>query len=305
MTFSDQADKLASTQMIDLFTSAGHHEIDTAHAYNDGGTELLLGELLSVQPRSGLYIASKVNPWHEAGFKADQIRIQLEQSLDRLKTEYLDLFYLHAPDNKTPIRQTLETCWHFYNQGKFRQFGLSNYAAWQVAEITEICRQNGWMMPVVYQGMYNALTRDVEAELFPCLRNYGISFKAYNPLAGGLLSGKYGSVEQIPSHGRFAIYDFYQQRYWKNEYFTVIEQFRQACSDNNIDPAGAALRWLIHHSMLCSDSGDGIILGASRPEQLTANLDACAQGALPSAIVDILNQGWEKVRPVCIDYFRT
>ncbi len=305
MTFADQADESVSLQMIDRFVAAGYNELDTAYVYNDGKTESLLGRLISKQRRDDFYIASKVNPWNDNGLKADEIKRQLSVSLSRLNTDYVDLLYLHAPDLDTPIQQTLEACWELHSQGKFRDFGLSNYAAWQVAEIAEICRANGWIQPLVYQGMYNALTRDVERELFACLRNYKIKFYVYNPLAGGLLTGKHSSFKQIPNQGRFATNnDTYQDRYWKKEYFKVIQQLNGACESENITATQAALRWLVYHSKLTGEYEDGIILGASRPDHLSANLEACEQGPLPDSIVDVLEQGWESVRANCIKYFR-
>ena len=120
----------------------------------------------------------------------------------------------------------MQACFELFQQGKFRHFGLSNFAAWQVAEVVELCRRHGWMEPEVYQGMYNALTRDVERELFPCLRNYGMRFYAYNPLAGGLLTGKHLSMEQIPEDGRFNRERGYLDRYWKQDYFACCRNCR-------------------------------------------------------------------------------
>ncbi len=304
MTFSDQADSSASTAMIKQFISAGHTELDTAYVYNQGNTELLLGELINSGLRAKLFIAGKVNPWNDQGLKPKEIKRQLDASLNRLKTDFVDLLYLHAPDLNTPVEQTLEACFELYRRGKFKQFGLSNYAAWQVAEITEICIAKGWMRPVVYQGMYNALTRDVERELFSCLRNYRIKFYAYNPLAGGLLTAKHACFDRLPEQGRFASFDGYQDRYWKQEYFNVIENFKKICHQENVSPARAAIRWLIHHSLLSSEYGDGIIIGASKPEHLKDNLGAYNEGRLPDSIVDSLQQGWDTVRPNCIKYFR-
>ena len=305
MTFADQADGMASLTMLEKFSKAGNNQLDTAYVYNNGATELLLGNIIDVNRRSDFYIASKVNPWNDNGLKAKEVERQLQVSLSRLKTSYVDLLYLHAPDLDTPIEKTLKACWQLYCEGKFKQFGLSNYAAWQVAEIAQLCVTNDWMMPVVYQGMYNALTRDVERELFPCLRNYGIKFYVYNPLAGGLLTGKYTSYNQRPDQGRFASYEGYQQRYWKKEYFKVIEHFNQLCFKHNIDASDAALRWLHFHSKLSADYGDGIILGASRVEHLEKNLKSYRQGMLPAEIVESLEQGWQTVRANCIPYFRT
>jgi len=304
MTFSDQADESTSQMMINQFLADGHSELDTAYVYNQGKTEALLGELITQDQRNNLYIASKVNPWNHNGLQADEIHRQFETSLKRMNTDYVNLLYLHAPDLDTPIEQTLQACWELYQQNKFKDFGLSNYAAWQVAEIAEICKTYGWMQPNVYQGMYNALTRDVERELFPCLRNYDIKFYAYNPLAGGFLTGKHTKLEQIPEQGRFGTFDGYQERYWKQEYFNVIQQFNKICEDENIAPTNAALRWLLHHSGLSREYGDGIILGASKLEHLQANLLACEQAELPKNILAALDEGWEIVKPNCIKYFR-
>ena len=214
------------------------------------------------------------------------------------------MLYLHAPDLDTPVVDTLRACNELHEQGKIKTFGLSNYAAWQVAEIAELCRKHGWLPPTVYQGLYNALTRGVEPELFPCLRNYGIRFYAYNPLAAGLLSGKYQSIDSLPDDGRFGRHQTYRERYWKADYFSVLQDFSEACARHGVTPVQAAFGWLIHHSRLDPSAGDGIILGASRIEQLRENLTAVQGPALDAEIVDILDRGWEITRPDSFRYFR-
>ncbi|MGQ7847529.1 aldo/keto reductase family protein [Granulosicoccus sp. 3-233] len=315
MTFSGQVNAATATDMITAFQQAGHTALDTAYVYNKGGTETLLGELNTQGVLQGTHMAGKANPAEEGGLSAGSVRRQLETSLQRLRMESLDLFYLHSPDLNVPIRETLQAVADLHQKGRFQRFGLSNYAAWQVAEISEICRAEGWIMPTVYQGMYNALTRDVERELFPCLRNYGIAFYAYNPLAGGLLSGKHQSVDEIPPGGRFADFAGYQSRYWKPEYFEVINRLSEQCRAEDIEPAAAALRWLCHHSALTGPATDSaassdrrtphaLIIGASSMRHFEQNLQACAAGALPSALVNAFDEGWEEVRPACIKYFR-
>ena len=224
--------------------------------------------------------------------------------MQRLGSNQIDLLYLHAPDLETPITQTLECCFEMFQEGKFREFGLSNYAAWQVAEIVELCRQHEWMQPTVYQGMYNALTRDVERELFLCLRNYKMRFYAYNPLAGGLLTGKYRSVDELPGSGRFSLREAYQQRYWKAEYFEVLQNLQAACDESGIKPAQAAIGWLLHHSMLDASYGDGIIIGASKIEQLGQNLESFQQPPLDASVIDTMDRGWQLIKPDCAKYFR-
>jgi aflatoxin B1 aldehyde reductase len=228
----------------------------------------------------------------------------MAEILRRLGSDSIDLLYLHSPDLDTPIEQTLAACFELFQQGKFRHFGLSNFAAWQVTEVVELCRRHGWMEPEVYQGMYNALTRDVERELFPCLRHYGMRFYAYNPLAGGMLTGKHLSIEQIPDAGRFQRERGYLDRYWKKDYFDVLQELQAACIDSGIKPVEAAMSWLVNHSLMDPGHGDGIILGASSPTHLEQNMAACTHGPLPQTVLDILDRGWEIIKPDCFRYFR-
>jgi aflatoxin B1 aldehyde reductase len=304
MTFGDQVEQDRANSMIDLFLDAGNSEIDTAHIYCEGRTEAMLGRLLPAKSDRQLYVASKVNPWNDEGLQPQQIRKQFDESLQRLGRDSIDLLYLHSPDLETPVAQTLEACFELYQQGRFKDFGLSNYAAWQVAEVVEICRHNGWMQPRVYQGMYNALTRDVERELFPCLRNYGISFYAYNPLAGGMLTGKHLSQDDIPDSGRFAVERGYLDRYWREDYFGVLQELGAACLELEVKPVEVAMSWLVNHSLLDADKGDGIILGASKAAHLAQNMKACAHAPLDQKVLDILNRGWEIIKPSCFRYFR-
>jgi aflatoxin B1 aldehyde reductase len=304
MTFGDQVDQATAETMLAEFLRAGSSELDTAYDYCKGRTEEMLGRMLPPAARSELYIASKVNPWHEGGLQPAEIRRQMAEILQRLGSDSVDLLYLHSPDLETPITQTLECCFELFQQGRFKDFGLSNFAAWQVAEVVEICRCNGWMEPVVYQGMYNALTRDVERELFPCLRNFGIGFYAYNPLAGGMLTGKHLCMDDIPETGRFNPERGYLGRYWRKDYFAVLQELQGACLDCGLKPVEVAMGWLVNHSLLDSGMGDGIILGASSFEHLQQNMAACNQPALDPAILEILDRGWDIIRPNCFRYFR-
>ena len=304
MTFGDQVDKDASQDMLNLFFAKDNKELDTANVYNDGKTESLLGQLIHSKERKQRFLASKVHPWNDQGLQPAQIHQQLADSLGRLNTGYLDLLYLHSPDLKTPVEQTLWACFEAYQQGKFKKFGLSNFAAWQVAEVVELCRKNSWMIPTVYQGMYNALTRDVEKELFACLRHYDIAFYAYNPLAGGLLTGKHKASDQLPDNGRFREDYQYRGRYWKDDYFDVLQQLKTKSVELNISLIDIAMSWLVNHSMMDSTRGDAIILGASKIEQLDQNLNSMTAEALDQSLLDILDAGWEFIKPNCFKYFR-
>jgi aflatoxin B1 aldehyde reductase len=304
MTFGDQVEQEAAKVLMQQFFDAGNNELDTAHTYCEGKTEEMLGRILPAQSADDVYIASKVNPWNDEGLQPQQVRKQFGEILQRLGRDSIDLLYLHSPDLDTPVARTLEACFELFQQGKFRHFGLSNFAAWQVAEVVEICRHNGWMQPTVYQGMYNALTRDVERELFPCLRNYGIGFYAYNPLAGGMLTGKHRSRQDIPDSGRFRPERGYLDRYWRDDYFDVLQRLGDACKESGLKPVEVAMSWLVNHSLLDAQQGDGIILGASKADHLAQNMAACTQAPLDRKILDILDQGWQVIKPNCFRYFR-
>lgn len=304
MTFGGQVDEAGARAIIDAFVAAGHDHLDTAYIYCDGKTESMLGRLISPPQRGRLHLATKAYPLEDGGLSAASVESQLDTSLKRLNTDGVDLFYLHSPDLDTPIGDTLEACRRLHGAGKFKALGLSNYAAWQVAEIAEWCESKGWLRPEVYQGMYNALTRDVERELFPCLRNYGIAFYAYNPLAGGLLTGKHSAQDASHGGGRFARQQNYRERYWGSAYFEAVESVKQACVERGIALVDAALRWLTHHSLMSAEAGDAVILGATRLDHLEANLRAMQQGPLPDPVVEAFDEGWRITRPVCIKYFR-
>ena len=303
MTFGDQVDRSVAASMISAFRDAGYKELDSAYMYCAGATEKLLGELNEQGNLAGCELATKVNP-KAGGLTPESVEHQFTTSLQRMGADEVDLLYLHQPDLNTPIADTLQAIDKHYRAGQFKRFGLSNYAAWQVAEIAGLCEQRGYVMPTVYQGMYNAITRDVERELLLCLQNYGISFYVYNPLAGGMLTGKHNDVSQAPPDGRFSGNAEYQKRYWKNDYFAAVDHFKQACEQEDINPSSAALRWLSHHSDLNSDKDDAVILGASSMHHFEQNLESMGQGQLPDSVVDTLNEAWELARSQCVKYFR-
>jgi aflatoxin B1 aldehyde reductase len=304
MTFGQQVGREDAGRIVDLFFERGGRELDTAYIYSKGASEQILGGLLAGRPRESFRLATKAHPSVKGNLGAAAVREQLEGSLERLKLEHVDLFYLHQPDLDTPVEKTLEACAKMHEEGRFGELGLSNYASWQVADMVHVCRREGWPVPAVYQGMYNGVTRDVERELFPCLRRMGMRFYVYNPLAAGVLAGKYTSATPQPEEGRFKEYPFYVERYWKGGYLRAGEMIAEACSEANVPPAEAALRWLARGSMLDASKGDGIIVGASRLEHAGQNLTACAGDPLPEKLAEVFDEAWELARPECPKYLR-
>ncbi|KAM5248687.1 aflatoxin B1 aldehyde reductase member 4-like [Ctenodactylus gundi] len=310
----DRMDASTSAAALRAFLERGHSEIDTALEYINGQSESTLGGLGLGLGRPGcrVKIATKANNWHGKSLKPECLRSQLETSLKRLQCPRVDLFYLHAPDHGTPVEETLRACHQLHQEGKFVELGLSNYAAWEVAEICTLCRSNGWIQPTVYQGMYNATARMVETELFPCLRHFGLRFYAYSPLAGGLLTGKYKYEDKDTNQPLSRFFgsvssEFYRSCYWKEHYFQGIALVKKALQATYGTSApsitSAALRWMYHHSKLQASLGDAVILGMSSLEQLEQNLPVVEEGPLEPAIVEAFDQAWNLVAHECPKYF--
>ena len=266
--------------ILDIFRQHGHREVDTARAYGEGSSETMLGDL-NWQDR-GLIMQTKFHAtagrqgarpatWSaELQHTPQQLRENLMISLKSLKTDKLDLWYLHTPDRTVPYEVTLKAVDELYQEGYFKRFGISNYQSWEVAQICELCRANGWKQPDVYQGIYNALHRGVEPELFPCLRYYGIAFYAYNPLAGGYLTSRYqrkdleGDVEEGSRFDRNRWQGkSYRWRYFHEEYFDALDILRPVAAKHGLTEGECALRWMNHHSSLKKEHGDAIINSAS------------------------------------------
>jgi len=313
MTFAGQVNEEDSKTMTSYFFehTIGVPELDTAYVYQEGKTEELMGRVLTPQQREKMFLATKVNP-NAGGLTPESIRKQLDTSLARLKVQHVDLLYLHSPDNNNPILETLRAVNELHKEGKFKELGLSNYSSWQVADVWHICNNNGWVKPTVYQGMYNLLTRNIEKELFPAIRKFGIRFYVFNPIAGGLLSGNYNH-DNLPSDGRFSlprVGDMYKARYWKKSYFSAIQHLLTAieahnkASNQNLTLLTTAYSWLIHHSQLKGVHGDGIILGASKIVHLEANLSYFKCDPLPEVILKACDEAWHVCAGDCPNYHR-
>lgn len=305
MTFGSQVTIDESVEMTKLFMAQGHIELDTAYVYNSGDSEKFLGEACKRLKEKRAKIATKVNPRVTGALDAESIKDQLLTSLKRLQRSSVETLYLHFPDPNTHLEETLQACNDLQQQGYFEKLGLSNYAAWEVVHIWHICDKNSWLLPSVYQGLYNGLSRNVENELIPALRELGMSFYAYNPLAGGILAGKYANFDADPSPGRFTHRPNYKQRYWKKEFFNALEVLQNSCHDTGITMVEAALRWLSEHSALDSQRGDGILIGASSIRQLQENLNILDRGYLPSTVLNTFESAWHHVQSEAPPYFRT
>lgn len=266
------------TNMINTYISyVGNNAIlDTAYYYGNTTCEQVLGTIipkLTLLPK----IATKVNPWYDNNFSSnkygqlnkDNLERQFSTSLKNLKLPNVDILFLHCPDYETSLEETLEVCATLQRKEKYNYLGISNYSEDQLTTILELCEKNGYQVPKYYQGMYNLVARNVE-EIFPLLNKHNIEFWAYNPLAGGLLTGKYKEtkLDNIPLC-RFRNNETYINIFWKPQIMEHLNSHffhfkKEKCLKYSF-------KWLKSYSKMRDT--DKIIIGASTITQLTENLD--------------------------------
>ena len=292
MTFGQQTFDEDAAAMLETALRNGIAEFDTAYVYNDGECERLLGRVLGNFDATEYRIATKVNPRVTGKLDREAILMQFRTSLERLQMDAVDVLYLHFPDHLVSLEEMLSTCDELYRAGKIKELGVSNYPAGEVDRACEIAKANGWVIPSVYEGLYNALNRKVEDGLFEVIRKHDMRFTAYNPLAGGLLTGKYHSIDETPADGRFVKRPGYKNRYWKESYFQAVDLLRTACEEAKVSMVEAAFRWLAYHSELSFEKGDAIIIGASKPQQLVQNVAVVDNGPLPTQLAQAFEDAW-------------
>ncbi|KAI9369196.1 NADP-dependent oxidoreductase domain-containing protein [Aspergillus egyptiacus] len=290
---------------LDYFQQQGFNEVDTARIYVGGAQEAFTAQ--AKWKERGLTLATKWYPKAPGDHKPNVVRENLELSLKELGTNQVDIFYLHAPDRSIPFAETLETVNELHKEGKFVQLGLSNYTAFEVAEIVTICNERGWVRPTIYQAMYNAITRSIETELIPACKRYGIDIVVYNPLAGGIFSGKY-KTKDVPAEGRYsdkaASGSLYRQRYFRDATFEALSVIEPVVQKHGLTLPETAFRWLHHHSGLnIKDGRDGIIIGVSSFSQLESNLEDVQKGPLPEEVVEALDKAWLITKPTTPNYW--
>ena len=297
------------------------------HKDQGGETEEVIGEILNENPelKKNISVHTKANPGITP-LTREGLFQQMEDSLNALQLDCVDIWYLHAPDISTNYYETFSACNQLYKEGKFKELGLSNYASWDVVRVHMICRENNWVCPTVYQGLYNSITRSCENELIPALRACNMRGYWYNPVAGGLLTGRYRSMEDGDQAGRFSTFGFaggatgnksggddqlpggskiYRSRYFKNEVFSALDIVRDGCEKANISMAEAAVRWVKSHSALNGKYGDGLIFGASKLHHVEQNLQSAINNEpLTKDLIDSFDNAWTVASPTAENYMR-
>jgi aryl-alcohol dehydrogenase-like predicted oxidoreductase len=283
MTFGHQCDERTSFQILDRAAERGVSFLDTADVYpvppspdTAGRTEEIVGNWLQGK-RERFVLATKCRMRvghgpNDEGLSRRHIFKACEDSLRRLCTDFIDLYQPHSPDPDTPPEETLRALDDLVRQGKVRYLGCSNYAAWQVALALGVSDRLGLHRFVSVQPRYNLLYREIESELLPLCHDQGLGVLAYNPLAGGFLSGKYKSLEAPPPGTRFTLGktgDLYRERYWQQAQLEAVHQLARFFEPRGKPLVRVAIAW-----MLAQPDVTCAIVGASRPEQLDDTLAA-------------------------------
>jgi aryl-alcohol dehydrogenase-like predicted oxidoreductase len=303
MTFGAQTDEAAAHRILDCCHHAGINFFDTANVYNHGAAETIVGRWLKGR-RDKIILATKVrgkmgDAPNEQGLSRAAVHKAIDASLARLGTDYVDVYYLHLPDVDTPIEETLEAMEALVRAGKVRFPAVSNYAAWQVEEILWICEKRGYHSYFISQPIYNMIARGIEDEYLPFCRRFGVAVVPYNPLAGGLLTGKH-SREGGPAAGtRFDGNPMYLDRYWHDDDFAAVEELRSIAAEAGKTLVELALQWL-----LTQPAVDSIILGASRLEQLEQNLQAAEGPRLDKSVLERCDAVGKRLRGITPKYHR-
>ncbi|MGB5818815.1 MAG: aldo/keto reductase [Saonia sp.] len=270
MTFGDGADKTMSNKMYELARDNGINFFDCANVYAEGESERILGDLIHHHREEVILSTKAYYPTgkgiNNKGLSRLHLRQELEKSLKRLKTDYIDIYYLHCFDKDTPLNESLSTLNDFVRQGKILYVGLSNFAAWQIMKAISITNQRNYAPISCVQPMYNLLKRQCETEILPLAHSENLGVVPYSPLAGGMLTGKYlkkGSAKD----GRFQKSEMYQNRYKDNTNQMITEKFINYCKDHSYNPVSLAISWVGSHKGISSP-----IIGARNMDQLKSAL---------------------------------
>lgn len=299
MTFGAQCDVSESHEILDAAAEGGIDFLDTADVYPAGGdrssgrTEEILGEWLRGK-RERFVVATKCvgqtgpKPWDQ-GMSRKHILDAIDRSLKRLRTDYVDLYQLHRYDPSTPLDEALEALDVVVRSGRARYVGVSNWPAFRVARALGRSELGRGARLVSVQPRYNLLFRLFERDLLTFCAEEGVAVLPYNPLAGGLLTGKHQRDASPPRGSRFTIRS-YKDRYWHDREFDTVEALRSVAGEAGISMTALALRWILSNPAITAP-----IVGASRPAHVQEALAAAEQGPLPADLkagLDTLTHAW-------------
>jgi aryl-alcohol dehydrogenase-like predicted oxidoreductase len=255
MTFGDRTDEAEAQRIFGEAVEAGVNFIDSADTYAKGESERITGRLLRGH-RDDFVLATKLaNPngpgLNHRGLSRKWMLWELEQSLQRLGTDYVDILYLHKEDHGTPLEETVRTLADMRRSGKIRYFGVSNFKSWRIAKIAELCAAEGVDGPIVSQPLYHALNRVAEVEQIPACEAYGLGVVAYSPTARGILTGKYRKDAPPPDGSRGALNN---KRMTETEYqpenIAAAERIADLARTRGVEAASFATAWVLNNPLV-------------------------------------------------------
>ncbi len=272
MSFGGDADEASAAAMYRACREMGINFYDTANQYSNGRSEQILGDLIQGH-REELVLATKCfNPTgadvNARGLSRRHITRALEDSLKRLKTDRVEVFYLHQPDPATPLEESLRALEDLVRAGKILYPAISNHPAWQTQHALDLQKAHGWAGLQVAQPMYSLVKRQAEVEILPMAQANGLSVVPYSPAGGGLLSGKYAQKDK-PATGRLAANSRYRDRYGEAWVHETAASFSAFCARRGVHPVSMAVAWVAGHPAVTAP-----IIGARNVEQLQASLDS-------------------------------
>ena len=272
MSFGREADQETAAAMFHRCRDIGINFFDTANVYSAGQSEEMLGKLIQGS-REELVITSKFSSAmgddvNAQGASRRHIVRAVEASLKRLDTEWIDVYFVHKFDVRTPMETTLRALDDLVHQGKILHPAVSNWAAWQIAKALGISALEGLAPFACIQPMYNLVKRQAEVEILPLAQSEQMGVITYSPLGGGLLTGKYG-VDHKPDQGRLVENDMYMKRYGPDVYYQIADDFTVHARAKGVSPVSLAVAWVMAHPAVTAP-----IIGARNLEQLEGSLGA-------------------------------
>ncbi|MBE0621136.1 MAG: aldo/keto reductase [Burkholderiales bacterium] len=288
MMFGDRTDAAEAGRIVDSARAAGINFIDTADAYAKGESERLTGKLIAAD-RGQWVLATKVgNPMgkgpNETGLSRAWLMRAIDASLERLNTDWVDIYYFHLDDSSTPIEESLIAMGEIIGSGKARYFGVSNYRAWRIAQIAELCDKLGVPAPIVCQPYYNAMNRMPETEVLPACASYGLGVVPYSPLARGVLTGKYAPGQAPAADTRAGQKDKrMMETEFREESMVMAQKLKTHAETRGMTAGQFALNWVLNNRIVTS-----VLAGPRTFEQWTEYLGALdhAFTAEDEALVD-------------------
>ncbi len=278
MMFGGRTSEVDGIAIIEKAKSQGVNFVDTADAYNEGRSEIITGKAIK-RDRHNWILATKVATQmgdlpNQRGLSRKWILEASENSLRRLGTDFIDIYYIHKEDHDTPLSETVHALSDLVKQGKIRYFGVSNHRSWRIAEICNLCDKAGIDRPIVSQPYYNAMNRMPETEHLPACAHFGLGVFSYSPLARGVLTGKYQPDAAPPAGTRAAAKDTrMMQAEWRPESLKIAQEIKLYAEKRGMSAGQFAMNWVLNNRLIT-----GVIAGPRTMEQWDAYMSALDHG---------------------------